>query len=152
MQVALESVSLSRLQMDGEEMEMSLEMQVENKSRFVAKLNTCMEKYNVPFERLYNADQTGLFYNKMPNRIYLDKDKVDVHGVKQMKSKDRVTPMVCTSVTGEKVPLLMVGTAKQPLCFIFLCPNGQALMVYTDQANAWFTKEVTIYWVILLQK
>jgi hypothetical protein len=106
-----------------------------------------MEKYNVPFERLYNADQTGLFFNKMPNRIYLDKDNADFRGVKQMKSKDRVTLMVCTSAAGEKAPLLMVGTAKLPLCFKFLCPNGKPPMPYTDQVNAWFTKEVTIYWI-----
>jgi hypothetical protein len=93
----------------GEGMEMSPEIQVKNKSRFMAMLNGFMEKYNVPFERLYNADQTGLFYNKMPNSIYLDKDKADFCGVKQMKSKDRVTLMVCTSAAGEKIPLLMVG-------------------------------------------
>jgi len=116
-------------------------------NKFLAQLNACMKKYNIPFERLYNAVQTGLFFNKMPNRIYLDKDNADFRGVKQMKSKDRVTLMVCTSAAGEKAPLLMVGTAKQPLCFKFMCPNGKPLMPYTDQVNAWFTKEVTIYWI-----
>jgi hypothetical protein len=91
----------------GEGMEMSPEMQVQNKTKFLAQLYACMEKYNIPFERLYNADQTGLFYKKMPNRIYLDKGNEDFHGVKQMKSKDRVTIMVCTSAEGEKLPLLI---------------------------------------------
>jgi hypothetical protein len=56
----------------GEGMEMSPEMLVQNKTKFLAQLNACMEKYSILFERLYNADQTGLFFNKMPNRIYLD--------------------------------------------------------------------------------
>jgi len=75
----------------GEGMDMSPEMQAEKSKKFVEQLNACMEKYDVPYERLYNADQTGLFYNKMPNRIYLDKDNKDFRGVKQMKSKERVT-------------------------------------------------------------
>jgi hypothetical protein len=33
----------------------------------------------------------------MPNRIYVDKDNKDFRGVKQMKSKERVTLMVSSS-------------------------------------------------------
>ena len=66
----------------------------------------------------------------MPNRTYLDIDNADFQGVKKMKSKDRVTRMVCISATSEKVPLVMVGTAKQPLCFKFLCPNSKPPMPY----------------------
>jgi hypothetical protein len=65
-------------------------------------------KYNIPLERVYNADQTGLFFNKLPNRIYVDKVANDYHGVKQMKSKDWVTLMVATSAVGEKFPLFML--------------------------------------------
>jgi len=131
----------------GEGMDMSPEMQAEKSKKFVEQLNACMEKYDVPYERLYNADQTGLFYNKMPNRIYLDKDNKDFRGVKQMKSKERVTLMVSSSAAGAKLPLFMVGTAKQPLCFKHLCHNGQPPMGYIHQANAWFTQEITIHWI-----
>jgi hypothetical protein len=101
-------------------MDMSPEMKVENSKKFVEQLHACMEKFSIPYEWVYNADQTGLFYNKRPNRIYLDKDNKDFRGVKQMKSKDRVTLMVCSSAAGEKIPLFMVGTAKQPLFFEYL--------------------------------
>jgi hypothetical protein len=37
-------------------------------------------------------------------------------GVKQMKSKDRVTLMVATSAVGGKIPLFMVGKAKSLEC------------------------------------
>jgi hypothetical protein len=55
--------------------------------------------------------------------------------------------MVSSSAAGAKLPLFMVGTAKQPLCFKHLCHNGQPPMGYIHQANAWFTQEITIHWI-----
>ena len=104
-----------------------------------------IEKYNISLNRIYNADQTGLFFNKLPNRIYVDKAAKDYRGVKQMKSKDRVTLMVATSATGEKIPLFMVGKAKSPECFR-LC-DGKPPLPYYHQANAWFDKDVTVHWI-----
>jgi hypothetical protein len=102
-------------------------------------------KYNIPLERVYNADQTGLFFNKLPNRIYVDKVANDYHGVKQMKSKDWVTLMVATSAVGEKFPLFMVGKAKTPECFR-LC-DGKPTMSYYHQTDAWFDRDVTMHWI-----
>jgi hypothetical protein len=93
-----------------------------------------MDKYNIPLNRIYNADLTGLFFNKLPGRIYVDKAAKDYHGVKQMKSKDWVTLMVATSAAGEKIPLFMVGKAKSPECFQ-LC-DGKPPLPYYHQANA----------------
>jgi hypothetical protein len=104
-----------------------------------------IKKYNIPLNRIYNADQTGLFFNKLPNRIYVDKEAKDYCGVKQMKSKDRVTLMVATSAAGEKIPLFMVGKAKSPECFQ-LC-DGKPPLPYYHQANAWFDKDVTVHWI-----
>lgn len=96
-------------------------------------------------KRIYNADQTGLFYQKLPNRIYVDKDlKKDCAGAKQMKDKTRITLMVCTSAHGEKVPLSLVGKAKNPRCFDHL---DNPPMAYKDQKNAWFDQKITIWWI-----
>ena len=53
--------------------------------------------------------------------------------------------MVCTSATGEKFPLAIVGTAAKPPCWC-LCDNKPPLPC-TLQKNAWFDKEVTICWL-----
>jgi len=77
-------------------------------------------------KRIYNADQTGLFYQKLPNRIYVDKDlKKDCAGAKQM-------------------PLSLVGKAKNPRCFDHL---DNPPMAYKDQKNAWFDQKITIWWI-----
>ena len=58
--------------------------------------------------------QTGLFYQKLPNRIYVDKSKKNDYaaGAKQMKDKTRITLMVGTVADGTKVPLSIVGKPK----------------------------------------
>jgi hypothetical protein len=61
---------------------------------------------NIPPEWVYNGDQSGLFFNKMPNKMYIDKNcQKSTKGVKAMKSKDQVSMMICTSCTGKKAPL-----------------------------------------------
>ena len=55
----------------------------------------------LPQARIYNADQTGLFYKKLPNIIYINKaEQKNYSGNKQMEAKDRITLMVCTSASG----------------------------------------------------
>jgi hypothetical protein len=84
---------------------------------------------------VYNADQTGLYHTKLPNRLYVDKSQQkDYAGVKQMKSKDRLTLMGCTSATGKKVPLSIIGKAKKPECFC-LCNNDTPPMAYNNQMH-----------------
>jgi len=78
--------------------------------------------------------------------MYVSAARKDYRGVKQMKSKDRVTLMVATSAVGGKIPLFMVGKAKAPECFR-LCQGNKPPMAYHHQANAWFDKEVTIVWI-----
>jgi hypothetical protein len=133
------------IELHGEGMDMSEEDQAKKWETFFSSLRETMEKFDITLDRLYNADQTGLFYNKFPNRLYIDKDQQDYRGIKQMKSKDRVTLMVATSASGKKVPLFMVGKSKNPECFK-LC-GGVLPMAYTHQPNAWFDRDVTMHWI-----
>ena len=62
-----------------------------------------------------------------------------------MKSKDRITLMICTSANGKKVPLAVVGKSKKPHCFN-LC-DGNPPFPYINQANAWLDKPITQWWI-----
>ena len=56
---------------------------------------------------VYNADQTGMFYAKLPNSLYVDKNnKNDYKGSKQIKDKLRVMAMISTSADGYRLPVL----------------------------------------------
>ena len=56
-------------------------------------------------DRIYNADQTGLFYNQLPSRTFVKiENSKKARGCKQMKAKERLTGMVCTTSYGSMVP------------------------------------------------
>ena len=111
-----------------------------------SKLNVEVKKHNVTKDRVYNGDQTGLFINKLPSRVFVKKENASsVRGCKSMRSKDRVTVMVCTAADGSKVPLCLVGKSQNPHCFR-LRPGGCPIP-YTHQKKAWFTIKVTVWWI-----
>ena len=107
-------------------------------------LKRSITKYGITRDRVYNADQTGLFYNKLPNKVFVSMENAkDFHGCKAMRSKDRVTIMLCTAADGSKVPLSIVGKSKNPHCFKL----GRSPIKYTQQNKSWFTSKVMVWWV-----
>lgn len=109
------------------------------------KFHPVIHQHNIPKSCIYNADQTGVYYQKFPNRLYVEyAKKKDYAGVKQMKDKNRETLMVCTAADGTKVPFMIVEKAKRPACFGYEEPP----MHYTNHVNAWFDIMITEWWII----
>ncbi|KAM7291478.1 tigger transposable element-derived protein 4 [Ixodes scapularis] len=77
------------------------------------KLKALLQKF-AP-EDVFNCDETGLFFKMLPDRsLCFDGDSCK--GGKN--SKDRITVMVGANAVGtEKLPLLIIGKAKNPRCF-----------------------------------
>lgn len=72
-----------------------------------------LEKYSP--KDLFNADETALFYQMLPQKILALKGE-RCQGGKQ--SKVRVTVLLCANMDGtEKVPALVVGKSASPRCF-----------------------------------
>ena len=130
----------------GKGMKMDEEAATAAMREFRDEVRELTEKKNIPSERTFNADQTGLFHQKLPNRIYCrQEEKRTIRGVKQMKAKERNTLMVCISAVGEKLPLSVVGKAMRPQCWD-LCGNKPPVS-YTNQTNARFDRQVTHWWI-----
>ena len=65
-----------------------------------------------------------------------------------MKAKYRITMMVCTSAAGYKPPLAIIGKSKRLKCFRHdVIPDQDPPTPYKNQNNAWFDREVTIWWI-----
>ena len=105
---------------------------------------------NYPPEHVFNMDEVGLFYRLLPSKTYILASEArdrDLRG--NRKSKDRVTVVLCTNVTGTmKIPLAIIGKARQPLCF----RNGKleaagAPFTYLSQSNAWMDRDIFLRWL-----
>ena len=61
--------------------------------------------------KIYNANETSLFYKALANRIYAFSAET-VRGSKYLNSKDRLSLMLHTNMTGtDKLPPLIIGKA-----------------------------------------
>ena len=135
------------INLHGEAMDMDDDEREAMMAEWRVKFFALIEEHEVEPNCVYNADQTGLYHRKLPNRMYVNaSEKNGYAGVKQMKDKDRLTLMVCTSAAGDKCPLSLVGKAQVPRCFNS-CPNKEPPMAYTHQSNGYYTRAVTRWWI-----
>ena len=65
---------------------------------------------------MYNADETGLFWQVLPKVMLASAQEKEALGVKS--SKDRVTLLGCVNATGKhKLKPVLIGKYKKPRCF-----------------------------------
>ena len=85
---------------------------------------------NYDLKDIYNADEFGLFYQCLPNKTYQVSEKF--YGGKL--SKIRITGMAAANAMGDKLPMFIIGKAKNPRCF----KNVEFLPCrYRNQRNSW---------------
>ena len=86
---------------------------------------------NYDLKDIYNADEFGLFHQCLPNETYQLKSE-KCYGEKL--SKIRITGMVATNAMGNKLPMFVIGEAKNPRCF----KNVKFLpCCYRNQRKSW---------------
>lgn len=104
------------------------------------KLPGILDRYEA--SDVYNADETALFYELLPNRTLTLKGDV-CHGGKQ--SKRRLTVLLCTNSDGsdKRVPLV-IGKSARPRCF-----KGTHRMPvkYVANTKAWMTRDIFSEWL-----
>ena len=86
---------------------------------------------------IYNADETGLFFNCLPDRTLALKGE-SCHGGKS--AKERLTVLLCANSDGtdKRVPVV-IGKSAKPRCF----KNVKNLPVtYYANTKAWMTSEI----------
>ncbi|GFX22344.1 tigger transposable element-derived protein 1 [Trichonephila clavipes] len=74
---------------------------------FPEELAKIIEDGDYSADQVFNADETGLYWKKLPNRTYIAKDEKTASGHKV--SKDRVTFLLCSNASGDRMlkPLLI---------------------------------------------
>jgi hypothetical protein len=87
-------------------------------------------------QQIFNVDETGLFWKKMPDRTYISKEEKTMTGFKA--AKDRLTLLLGANAAGDcKLKLLLVYRSENPLAFkglseatlpFHFCSNPKAWM------------------------
>ena len=106
-------------------------------------INYSLTKYDA--KDVYNIDETALFFRTMPRKGL-------VLGVRAPKSdalKDRITVMAGASMTGEKLPPLIIGKSDQLRGFNHSIQDQYSNdelqpLYYTGNATAWMNRSVFV--------
>ncbi|GFY28101.1 tigger transposable element-derived protein 1 [Trichonephila clavipes] len=74
---------------------------------FPEKLAKIIEDGDYSADQVFNADETGHYWKRLPNRTYIAKDETTESGHKE--SKYRVTLLLCSNASGDRMlkPLLI---------------------------------------------
>lgn len=93
-------------------------------------------------EKIYNADESGLFFKMTPERTLRFKGETCSGG---KLSKERLTVLIATNMTGtNKKKLLVIGKSAKPRCF----KNLRSLPVtYESNKKAWMTSDIFTSWL-----
>jgi hypothetical protein len=65
-------------------------------------------------QNIFNADETDLFYRALPDKTFSYKGE-SCSGGKIVK--ERLTVLLCVSMSGEKLKQLVIGKTVKPGCF-----------------------------------
>ena len=106
-----------------------------------SKLPTVCEGYTP--QDIFNMDETGLFYRDTPKSTFKVNGEECTGG---KRSKERLTIALCASMTGEKLPALVIGKCKKPRCFKNITPKALPV-IYTSNKRAWMNSALFQWWL-----
>lgn len=105
-----------------------------------ANVGPVVRKYGE--QNVFNADETALFYQMLPQRTLSLKGELCRGG---KHSKVRVSVLLCTNMDGsEKIPPLVIGKSTSPRCFK---GKRRLQLQYLANRKAWMTRDVFAGWL-----
>ncbi|CAM1327229.1 Uncharacterised protein at_DN1968 [Pycnogonum litorale] len=114
--------------------------------RFPEELKKIIEEGEYADEQIFNVDETGLFWKKMPNKTYLAKKEKSQPGYKV--AKDRLTLLLGGNASGDYKlkPMLVYRSLKHRALKGI---NNNSLPVYwRSNRKAWVTKSLFEDWFV----
>lgn len=96
-------------------------------------------------QQVFNCDETGLFWKKLPKRTYITKEEASLPGHKPMK--DRLTLMMCANASGDlKIKPLLVYHSENPRAFKHISKSELGVLWRSNQ-KAWVTRILFTQWM-----
>ena len=92
---------------------------------------------------IYNVDESGLFYQCLPNNTFTLPAEKASRGMKE--SKQRLTMLIGANMSGEdKLDPLIIGKSANPCCFRGI---RHIPLPYLSNTKAWMTSQVWTEWM-----
>lgn len=116
----------------------------ESAAAFPAVLKSIVEEGGYVADQVYNADETGLYWKRMPSRTYISQAEKCASGFKA--AKDRVSLLFCSNASGDcLMKPLFINRSLRPRSM--KNENFSTLPVYwMANTKAWMTKELFSRW------
>ncbi|XP_059549399.1 tigger transposable element-derived protein 1 isoform X1 [Myotis daubentonii] len=101
-------------------------------------------------QQVFNCDETGLFWKRMPRRTYITAEEKRLPGHQPMK--DRLTLALCANASGDcKIKPLLVYHSENPRAFKSHKILKEKLQVmWRANPRAWVTRQIFVEWVNLV--
>nr|XP_033807654.1 tigger transposable element-derived protein 1-like [Geotrypetes seraphini] len=98
-------------------------------------------------QQVFNCNETGLFWRKMPKRTYITAEENALLGHKPMK--DHLTLLFCANASGDfKVKPLLVYHSENPRAFKKCkVQKSQLNVMWRSNSKAWVTRILFIEWI-----
>nr|CCA26103.1 jerky putative [Albugo laibachii Nc14] len=110
---------------------------IENERRVLQAVTSLYDK-----KEIYNMDETAYFYCSIPGKT-ISKNRISG----RKKIKKGLTVAVTSNADGStKIPLLFVGTARQPRCFGGKSAEELGIQ-YGNAAKGWMNTELFMKWI-----
>ncbi|XP_033009888.1 tigger transposable element-derived protein 1-like [Lacerta agilis] len=115
--------------------------------QFVLEFKDYVESQGFVPQQVFNCDETGLFWKKMPRRTYITQEEKALPGHKPMK--DKLTLLLCANASGDfKLKPLLVYHSENPRIFKKNSVIKSKLHVmWRANSKAWVTRQFFIEWV-----
>lgn len=99
-------------------------------------------------QQVFNCDETGLFWKKMPRRTYITREEKTLPGHKPMK--DRFTLLLCGNASGDmKIKPLLIYHSENPRAFkANHIIKSKLPVMWRSNAKAWLTRQFFTEWVL----
>nr|XP_053640973.1 tigger transposable element-derived protein 1-like [Cherax quadricarinatus] len=115
--------------------------------KYVQEFKKYIDSEGLKPEQVFNCDETGLFWKKMPSRTYITEEEKALPGHKPMK--DRLTLLMCSNASGDcKVKPLLVYHSETPRPLRQKNVLKENLCVlWRANSKAWVTRDFFYDWL-----
>ena len=109
------------------------------------KCKKIIEEGGFVSQQVFNCDETGLFWKRMPRRTYITKEETTLPGHKPIKNQ--LTLLFCANASGDcKVKPLLVYHSENPRAFKNIRKNCLGIL-WCSNHKAWVTRSLFSEWV-----